>query len=274
MGILSIICLWVGFPFIFKLLIEAYKLPDDFKDFGPFGDIYGSLNTLISSIALCAVAFSTWLQVTSLKETREATASQLAEAKNVALSNQFYSLMTFKNEMLYQMKFQAKNNETQAKEHGKWTRDVNAMEALSLIANKFKKTIHSREKYSKPAIRLNHFENLMKNLFEEEVSQLISYFYIYGDLIRLINNADVDEKIKENLKSVLRNTMLQEEQIVLFWFASIFEELNNSLENSGLFNKFHYGFYRDFALKFHKESHFKSDSWKKVFDENGLGNPT
>lgn len=80
-GVLSIVCLWIAFPFIFKLLIEAYKFPKDFTDFGPFGDIYGSLNTLISSIALCAVAYSTYLQITSLNETRVTNKEQLKLAE-------------------------------------------------------------------------------------------------------------------------------------------------------------------------------------------------
>jgi hypothetical protein len=40
----------------------------DFTKLGPLGDIYGSLNTIVSSIALCAIAFTTYLQVISLKQ--------------------------------------------------------------------------------------------------------------------------------------------------------------------------------------------------------------
>lgn len=57
--------------------------------------------------------------------------------------------------------------------------------------------------------------------------------------------------------------MLQEEQIAFFWLAAIFDELNKALDNSELFNQFHNQKYVEFALKFHKVSHFKSSSWKK-----------
>ena len=68
--------------------------------------------------------------------------------------------------------------------------------------------------------------------------------------------------------------MLQEEQIAFFWLAAIFDELNKALDNSELFNQFHNQKYVEFALKFHKVSHFKSSSWKKVFEEQIEKNPS
>ncbi|MEN8549720.1 hypothetical protein ABFW07_10485 [Acinetobacter soli] len=260
-----IMLVWVYFPFLFTLMMSWMGwLGLDLKgygEFGPIGDIYGSLNTLISSVALCAVAYSTRLQVKGLREAKETS-------NNSALTEQFYSLMTFKNEMLYQMKFPAKNDHNLAQLTDVWVRDVSAMEAFILIAKKFKETIYSPNKYSNHQFtKESHLKQLMAEIFEEEVSSLISYFYIYGDLIRLINNADVEDEIKENFRSVLRNTMLQEEQITLFWFASVNNELNNLLENSELFNKFHYEFYEKFALAHHKASHFKSKKWKDFFKQ-------
>ena len=79
------VTLWFLFPWIYSVLFSLIiKNPEYYGDrFGAVGDIYGSLNTLISSIALCAVAFSTWLQVTSLKETRDSNAKQLNLAKEM-----------------------------------------------------------------------------------------------------------------------------------------------------------------------------------------------
>jgi hypothetical protein len=113
-GIGSIICLWIAFPFLFKTLLSFYSFPEKFNEFGAFGDIYGSLNTLISSIALCAVAYSTWLQVTSLKESRRANEKQLSlardshieqikESKNAIFTSKFYGLLNLKNERFHQL---------------------------------------------------------------------------------------------------------------------------------------------------------------------------
>lgn len=63
--IIFIFFIWTYFPFIFRFLMNWMGwLGTDlkgFSEFGAIGDIYGSLNTLISSLALCAVAYSTTL---------------------------------------------------------------------------------------------------------------------------------------------------------------------------------------------------------------------
>lgn len=286
----SLLCLvlviitFLYFPPLFRLVaIDFWEIPltvykdgtvevVELADLGSIGDIFGSLNSFISSIALCAVAFSAWLQVKSLKETRIATKNQLAEVRNTRLTDQFYSLMTFKNEMLYQLNFKVNKcfEEYIEGEDAKKFKNINAFEALKLLSSSFKKHVEfdtelSSSKYN---VRLKRFENILNGIFAEDVNELISYFYIYGELIKLVERAEDDEELRETLKSVLRNTMLQEEQLVLFWFASIFKEINSSLENSELFNKFHYPMYQKFALKFHKESHFKSKSWKEYYKNN------
>ncbi|MDC4542035.1 hypothetical protein NQ781_18430, partial [Acinetobacter baumannii] len=93
------------YPYFFNWwAINFWGVPQeelsDLTKLGPLGDIYGSLNTLISSIALSAVAFSAYLQVTSLKETRIANKEQfvlaekshqeqLNESKHAVFSNTF-----------------------------------------------------------------------------------------------------------------------------------------------------------------------------------------
>ena len=72
----------------------------DFTKLGPLGDIYGSLNTIVSSIALCAIAFTTYLQVISLKETRKITTEQMDESRNAIFATKFYALLNYKDEKL------------------------------------------------------------------------------------------------------------------------------------------------------------------------------
>lgn len=273
--IFLVIFTFLTFPVFFSLWAKYFwnmnsESIESFGKLGPLGDIYGSLNAFVSSVALCAVAYSTWLQITAIKQTKDATNEQLTESRNMRLTDQFYALMTFKNEMLYQLRFKCHLPWEEYIEINSKTKNIDAFEALKLIAGAFKKLICIDDNYLKLNYkdRLKVFEVLMGNLFAEEVNELVSYFYIYGELIKMINNAQVSENIKENLKSVLRNTMLQEEQIVLFFFASIFKEINLSLKDSEIFNKFHYPMYHKFALKFHNESHFKSDGWKVLFREN------
>lgn len=274
-GILSIICLWIAFPFIFKLLIEAYKFPEDFKDLGPFGDIYGSLNTLISSIALCAVAFSTWLQVTSLKETREVNAKQLTlakqahdeqveESRNAIFANKFYSLLNFKADKLNSISVQRKiplgsNQVRNVQETG--------IEAIEEISLKFYRLLKENPSvYSKLAIdeTFKEFQAIVENLGYKSVATLISYFHIYMDLCQLIKFSHISDQEKKFYKSVLSNSMTQGEQILLFWISPMFISLE--LNDSEIFTMFACNdAFMDYGKTFHNASRFKHDDWKEEF---------
>jgi hypothetical protein len=84
--------------------VNFWNVPEneltDFTKLGPLGDIYGSLNTIVSSIALCAIAFTTYLQVISLKETRKITTEQMDESRNAIFATKFYALLNYKDEKL------------------------------------------------------------------------------------------------------------------------------------------------------------------------------
>ncbi|MDC4685764.1 hypothetical protein NQ809_18700, partial [Acinetobacter baumannii] len=74
------------YPYFFNWwAINFWNVPEeqlsDLTKLGPLGDIYGSLNTLISSIALYAVGVSAYWQVTSLKEARIDNKRQLKLAE-------------------------------------------------------------------------------------------------------------------------------------------------------------------------------------------------
>lgn len=267
--IFLVIFTFLTFPVFFSLWAKYFwnmnsENIESFGKLGPLGDIYGSLNAFVSSAALCAVAYSTLLQLKALGEAKNTS-------NNSALTDQFYALMTFKNEMFYQLKFEKiLSYDESRKNNNQPTKMISGFDALNLIAEKFRIKLNVDDeildsKYSK---RLTYFKKFIDSIFVDEVNSMISYFYIHGELIKLINNAEVSEEVKESLKSILRNTMLQEEQIVLFYFASIFKEINFSLKDSEIFNKFHYPMYHKFALKFHNESHFKSDGWKEFFRNN------
>lgn len=277
-GVLSIVCLWIAFPFIFKLLIEAYKFPEEFTDFGPFGDIYGSLNTLISSIALCAVAYSTWLQVTSLKETRKTNIKQLKfaedshneqlnESRNAIFANQFYSLLNFKKDRLNNLSliYRAKNEDGD-----EITKFVPALHVIEDLAEKFIEILNNNNDEYKGLsneILKKMFIRKYIELGYDSISYLSSNFRIYSDLCNLIRDAKITKSDKDFYKSVLSNSMFLHEQILLFWIAPIIS--NFQLEDSEIFTLFdQFTEFKNFALEFHKASHFKSETWKNYFNNN------
>lgn len=274
-GILSIISIWIVFPLIFKVLIDAYKLPDDFKDLGPFGDIYGSLNTLISSIALCAVAYSTWLQVTSLKETRETNLKQLKlaedshneqlnESRNAIFANQFYSLLNYKLEKYKSLEFEC--NDSRFTHEGKKVNGLGVLQTLtSYFTNEIEKDPKNFLEKSESDLR-HHFMTITLIFFQEPISPLLSYFYIYKNLLNLIKNSKLNDQDKAVYLDILCNSMFLEEQMVLFWISPFYPDLKISIENSHLFNQILYDdSLKEYALKFHKKHTFRTKDWLEIF---------
>ncbi|KRJ26849.1 hypothetical protein APC81_04000, partial [Acinetobacter baumannii] len=186
-GILSIICLWIVFPLVFKALIDSYRLPSEFKDLGPFGDIYGSLNTLISSIALCAVAYSTYLQVTSLKDTRDVNTRQLAlaqqahdeqvkESRNAIFANKFYSLLNYKKDKLNSIVLIKITN---SDEDFPQIQKRSGLEAIDELSSEFHSILKKNNYFYSGCEIFNlmdEFNKLASNLGYVSLSQLISYF--------------------------------------------------------------------------------------------------
>ncbi|WP_269515664.1 hypothetical protein [Acinetobacter baumannii] len=282
-GVLSIVCLWIAFPFIFKLLIEAYKFPKDFTDFGPFGDIYGSLNTLISSIALCAVAYSTYLQITSLNETRvtnkeqlklaeKSHQEQLNESRNAIFANQFYSLLNYKREKFNSIVLECRNNEYQ-----KEIKKASGLTVMQILTTDFVARLSSNplffENLSESEIR-DHFFEVGRHLFTDSISPVVSYFFIYKNLINLINESEISAKDKAHFLDVLCNSMFQEEQMVLFWIAPVFPDIKRFIENSYIFNQIWYDeSLKNYGLRFHKIKTFRISGWVELFKKNESENP-
>lgn len=265
-GILSIVCLWIVFPMIFRALIEAYNFPKEFTDFGAFGDIYGSLNTLISSIALCAVAFTTYLQVTTLKESREANQTQIQESKNAIFANQFYSLLNYKLEKYKSLEFTCNDSKITEKD-----KKVDGLGTFQILTKYFWSEIcdnpHIFLERNEESLR-NHFMNMGIIFFKEPIMPLVSYFYIYKNLIELIKKSEISNKDKAFYISVLGNSMFLEEQTVLFWMGPIYPDIKKSLDNSYLFNQIPFEEnLKNYGLKFHVKGTFAVSDWHKAFDE-------
>lgn len=265
------ITLWFLFPWIYSVLFDfIIRNPESYGSrFGAVGDIYGSLNAFVSSAALCAVAYSTWLQVTSLKETREANERQLKlakdahiaqikESQHAVFTTKFYGLLNFKNEKFHHLAITANDG-----------KQYSAYAITEILAAHFTECLESKwndvESVSRADLKKEYLE-LIKT-YNSIVVQLFSYFLIYGDIIKLIIDSDISKKEKEFFKSVLSNSMVGQEQILILWLGAFYREIGEFLENSELITQFYADLYVPFAKKFHKASHFKMKKWKVIFND-------
>ncbi|MEB7642654.1 hypothetical protein [Acinetobacter pittii] len=280
-GVLFLI--WIFFPTLFSWwALHVWHVPStelkSIANLGPLGDIYGSLNTLISSLALCAVAYSAYLQVTSLNESRRSTErqlllaeknhlEQLKESKNAIFTNQFYSLLNYKK-----VKFDSLEFERKLPMNPK----IKGLEALQVLTAHFNLYLSNDplyfDNYTENEMQ-DEFLGICEGFFKGTISPLISYFYLYKNLLELIKNSELHPKEQAFYLDVLSNSMFQEEQLFIFWISVFNQDLKYIFYNSRLLNQIAYEkFYKNYGLKFHEKMTFRTRAWREVFNENE--NPT
>lgn len=266
------ITVWFLFPWIYSVLFDLIiSNPESYGGrFGAVGDIYGSLNAFISSAALCAVAYSTWLQVTSLKETRESNEKQLDLAKTMhdeqikeseyaSFLNAFYALLNYKQEKLNSI-------ELELRDEDKTVKGVAILQKLSSAFHNDIMLHHSVIYATFSHNELYHdFYKECRKIFKGSISPIISYFYAYQDLIELIKKSNLSDENKKIYKTILSNSMYQDEQTVLFWISPIFK-FETFLQGSELINQI--GIeknYKNYALKHYDETYFGNEVWKNFY---------
>jgi len=258
--------LWFLFPWIYSVLFSLIiKNPEYYGDkFGAVGDIYGSLNTLISSMALCAVAYSTTLQVKELRLARKTYTDQLNESKYSNFTNIFYSLLNHKN-----------LNYKNLMEVGNEGEKIDAQEIFSSISDFFvqlNRSIWGETLGESSVVKRELTYFLHRNFNNSLYIKLDSHFIVYGDLIYLIKKSELNCEDKIFFYRLISNSMTVQEQMSLIWFSAFNVELKNELNGSGIIKIGYSQFLFQFFTKFHDKSLF-SDSellmeWEKLETQN------
>lgn len=204
--------LFLTYPFFFNWwALNFWGVPEgelsDYTKLGPLGDIYGSLNTLISSIALCAVAYSTWIQTTSLRETRISNEKQLSESKHAIFSDMFYNLLMHSKDTVNALTIKGKNK----------TEILNdASNTFSeLLKNEWK---HNLENLTHENVRvsLRNFVNKISDC--QRSTGFYSSFYNYKTLISFVKKEKEGQEQDFYLK-IISNSMSYTEKKILLWLA-------------------------------------------------------
>lgn len=281
-----VIIAFLYFPPFFKYVaLDFWKIPQtiysdgtvevvELADLGSIGDIFGSLNSFISSIALCAVAFSTWLQITSLKETREVNMrqfelaenshrEQIRESKISNFSNLFYSLLNQKQNKYNSLVIKSGDDE------------FNLARIFTFTSNRFLRLIRTEwneyEKLDKDIVR-KEFRIYVHSVTKNAATRLEvhSYFLTYCDLFNLINRSDLEQIDKDFFKQVVRNSMTANEQITLFWLGA-YNNNYNFIHGSKIFSQFYHNSVMIFAKNFYDETCFSHpkilENWDKCEKE-------
>lgn len=268
---LGLLAFWCLYPIFFQwLIVTQFKIDPKVygETFGAVGDTYGSLNTLVSSLALAGVAYSAYLQVTSLKETRDANREQvdlakkthqeqLRESQHAIFTNAFYSLLNVKEN-----KFN--NLEVVIKQYNHKGNDI--FKTISFECESLCRTWHEEE-YIPTAKELDdEFRVILGSLSDEDPDIIYSYFMIYESIYSLVNQAKFLNEIESfYYKRLISNTMRIQEQITLCYISCYIGRYHSFLDNSFIFDQFYLEEMAGLVKKYHKSSHFYGDSWQNIF---------
>ena len=279
--LLALLAFWCLYPIFFQwLIVTQFKInPKLYGDtFGAVGDTYGSLNTLISSFALAGVAYSAYLQVTSLKETRNATARQLElaeknhkeqlnESNNSQFTNQFYALLNYKAETFRSLTLQ--NGEEILFQNQIMKKYRNHFRAFTIENTKEELDPLTSEMIRKEFVTFS-IENNNKNTFFE----LFSYFEIYASLFQLIKMYKLSKSKKFFYEMLIRQSMTTDEQLVLFFLSPVSERLMEGLKNSRIFYGFKLDSFIKFSNDFYDENNFLLSEHRNFLKSNKSQTPT
>lgn len=265
------------------------------KDFGTFGDIYGSLNTLFTSATLIIVLYSAYLQRQANKDAREAMAKQLRQARNatrkqlrqaqlstkrqLALAqathneqmkeskhsiflNTFNSLLSFKQSRYNSFILRNKKSNTEYISEEIFV-DI-ARRLLWVIHNQFDK-----DKSDRTSIGKLYRTHLNTNLGGEErgFGELISYFGLYGKLFILINQSELSTENKIYFRKIVSNSMSIHEQLTLLWASVDVKECYDVVLGSEVFDQFYEPNLMPFLVKFFDKSCFSHPDILKNWDK-------
>lgn len=299
LGILFILILWITFPLIFKewifsLLVKPPFTIESYASLGPIGDIFGGLTAFFTSLTLIIVLYSAYLQRQANKDAREAMFEQLQQAKeasaeqleqakestkqqldlaqathdaqiqetkNSFFTNQFYSLLNYKNESIKNLVLRDKDDKKLV------GYEIFTVLRTELVQNISIKYCDEIDNLDSDKIR-TEYENIIKRLNNDHrFFEIFTYFEIYVSLFKLVDRAGIDRGQKKFFYDLIRQSSTPSEQITLFFLAPIWERLYDSLEGCRIFNSFATKSAEKFALKFYNKSYFYTQEWDDFFDK-------
>lgn len=204
-----------------------------------------------------------------LEVTKASYKGQIEESRYAIFSNMFYSLLNYKHNLFTSIEmnqiigFGTGNQRTEKR---------NSVQSIRIISDHFYYTQKKEQPVEYANFTIdelrNNFYSFAQITFVDSINNLISYFLIYVNILNLIKKSKISEEDKYFFKSILRNSMYQDEQFILFWIAPMFDQMKLILEFSEIFTQFGYEeAFKEYALKHYNESYFALDQWKQIFKE-------
>lgn len=202
-----------------------------------------------------------------LEVTKASYKGQIEESRYAIFSNMFYSQLNYKHNIFTSIEMNEIieiDNENRKIEKRKCLEIIRKISSHFYISIKSEKSVKYAN-FNIEDLRRNFYDFTHKT-FEGTINVLLSYFLIYMNILKLINQSKLPEEDKKFFRNILRNSMYQDEQVILFWIAPMFQPMIEGLKNSEMFTLFDYEeAFKDYALKHYNVSYFDTILWKDLF---------
>lgn len=280
------VLVWLFFPNLFQWwAIHVWSIPvhqlDEMGKLGPLGDIYGSLNTLFTSVTLIIVLYSAYLQRQANKDARESMAEQLKQAKDASEEQ----VKQARESTRLQLALANATHDTQLQE-SRYSIFINGFNSLlnykhnrymSIQTTKGSRTYQAHEVFTHLNIALrDYMENDWKDISTvtpeqiekafysvmNEISnirnhtELMGYFATISDLYNFINRSSIKAEDKEFYKTMVLNSMSTGEQAALYWIGAFRSEFNTLARNERCFDFAYHENMMPFSIKFYSKECF------------------
>lgn len=204
-----------------------------------------------------------------LEVTKASYKGQIEESRYAIFSNMFYSLLNYKHNLFTSIEM---NQIIKTGTENRRIEKRNSVQIIRIMSHYFYTTLKKEPPVEYANFTIDelrdNFYRFGQSTFEDSINTLISYFLIYVNILNLIKKSKISEEDKLFFKSILRNSMYQDEQFILFWIAPMFDQMKQILEFSEIFTQFGYEeALKEYALKHYNESFFALQQWKIIFKE-------
>lgn len=219
----------------------------------------------LSEIQLEQAKEATNSQLELAQKTHEA---QIQETRNSFFTAQFYNLLNLKNEKFKELSLCDKNKI-----------EITGHVLFRQLAKILQKKVISDNrsdlgKVDKALIRRAFLEACNELNNNESYFELFAYFESYSSLIKLIKDAKLKKEDKVFFLSIVRRSMISNEQRCMFLLAPMWDRFYNVIKDAKLFNTFGVNeTWGKFALSYYNINSFYHVAWNDFFKENKKNDP-
>ncbi|BBR10115.1 putative phage abortive infection protein [Aeromonas caviae] len=228
---LIVLILWGLYPFAFR--IQSYLNIGNGLPPNEFGDMYGALNTLFSGLAFAGVIISIRLQSQELTATRkemegqgEQFKQQTSALKKQVFDAAFFRLQSFNIDMLQSLTFKiAQNWAAGVKEE-----TVIGQQVISHFSDELESALRTSIMIGTDSSNISYSTSeTYKQLHSDCIFVLDHYFRNVYQVLKLVDDSNLDGIEKKNYSDLLRSQMTSEEIWILF-YDCLSERKHNSFK--------------------------------------------